>query len=163
MGSGWQERSGDLRSIGFYQSTVVQQKKSSLGLLATQHAWLIYLGRTIGKYTYKLLVLSHNSILGGSHLWVVMWSNQQKTGGVMWLPPGQIVSKQVSSTQATPQRPRHIVKRKLNMAKSLIITVCSTWTSSYIFPPEAIKFDLLDCNVIPALIAGKHRGTYCYA
>ena len=29
---------GDLKSIGFYKGTVVQQKKSSLGLLATQHA-----------------------------------------------------------------------------------------------------------------------------
>ena len=37
------ERKGVLRSIGFYQSTVVQWKKSSLGLQATQYAWLIYL------------------------------------------------------------------------------------------------------------------------
>ena len=41
---------GDLRSIGFYQSTVVQQKKSSLGLQATQYALFIYLGRTIENY-----------------------------------------------------------------------------------------------------------------
>ena len=31
-------RFNNLRFIGFYQSTVVQRKKSSLGLLATQHA-----------------------------------------------------------------------------------------------------------------------------
>ena len=91
-------RKGDLSSIGFYQSTVVQWKKSSLGLQATQYVWLIYLGRTIGNMDNRLLVLSHNSILGGSHLWVVMWSSKKETGGVIWLPPGWIISRQVSAT-----------------------------------------------------------------
>ena len=98
----------DLRSIDFYQSTAVQQRKSSLGLQATQYAWLIYLGRTIENMNNRLLVLSHNSILGGSYLWVMMWTSNKRTGRVMWLPP---------------HRTCHIKRKRKNMAKSLITRI----------------------------------------
>ena len=71
----------DLRSIGFYQSTVVQQKKSSLGLQATQYAWLIYLGKTIRNInnsvmipTYKQTIFSFPFVLFSSPPLLPFWT-----------------------------------------------------------------------------------------
>ena len=76
----------------------------------------------IGKYTYILLVLSHNSVLGESSMsgdvvqsvkdrWshvTATWTNNKRTG----------VSHVGDTSEATSYR-----KRKLNIAKLLVVTL----------------------------------------